>query len=194
MNTDKGMNPAALAALFNSDWGNFLVASTEGAIEEQEAVGQANFVQSQSLPKECPQKELEAVGVIFGDDVDDLFVSVQLPDGWSIKPTDHSMWSDLLDEQGRKRGGIFYKAAFYDRSSHMNLDKRYSIRRNYDLEKGSLQFQVFDCAKPIFSTNIESTVEYSDKYWEIEGKLRKSALSHLTEKYPEHEDCNAYWL
>ena len=44
-----------------------------------------------------------------------------LPPGWSRQGSDHAMWAHLLDEHGRQRVGIFYKAAFYDRSAHMHL-------------------------------------------------------------------------
>ena len=34
------------------------------------------------------------------------------------------MWSDLLDDKGVKRGSIFYKAAFYDRSAFLRLKEK----------------------------------------------------------------------
>ena len=46
MNKDKGINPAALAALLGGEMENFIAASTEGGIEAQEAAGQAQFVES----------------------------------------------------------------------------------------------------------------------------------------------------
>lgn len=92
--------------------------SASSAIYAQEAAGQKSFVGSTTLPTEVQRKELlEAAGVKFLGPVegDNLFQYVELPEGWQKQPTDHSMWSKLVDEQGRERASIFYKAAFYDR-------------------------------------------------------------------------------
>lgn len=84
----------------------------DAAVRAQEARGQRAFVVSDVLPKEClycERSQLEAMGIIFGEDYDDLFVEVQLPEGWSKAPTDHPMWSKLVDDRGRERASIFYK-------------------------------------------------------------------------------------
>ncbi len=102
----------------------WLMGGNPGGIEAQEARGQQQLVESDVLPTEVRgnKAELEAAGVVFGDPVpgDPLFCSVQLPAGWQKQPTDHAMWSDLVDDQGRKRAGIFYKAAFYDRKAFVD--------------------------------------------------------------------------
>src|SRR5262245_36184498 len=116
------LTPAALSALAKGDFENFIAASTPGGIEAQEKAGQAELVRSAKLPKEGYLRETaEALGIVFSGDIDDLFVAVTLPTGWRLQATDHSMHSDLLDEQGRRRAGVFYKAAFYDRAAHMSL-------------------------------------------------------------------------
>jgi hypothetical protein len=53
--------------------------------------------------------------------------SVKLPEGWHIKATDHSMWSNLVDDKGRNRASIFYKAAFYDREAFLSFNRRFSM-------------------------------------------------------------------
>ena len=117
-------NPAAVSAAARGDMDNFMVAATPGGIEAQEAMGQAALVGTKdTLPKDCPQKELEALGFVFGGPIDDLFINVTFPAGWSKKATEHSMWSELLDETGKKRGAIFYKAAFYDRRAFIRLER-----------------------------------------------------------------------
>lgn len=124
------MNLAALAAASRGDLANALVASTPGGIERQEAAGQRTLVDSAMLPKEisgATREQLTALGFKFGADVDELFVTCELPPGWTTRGTDHSMHSDLLDEQGRKRAGIFYKAAFYDRRADMSMERRYRV-------------------------------------------------------------------
>ncbi len=57
---------------------------------------------------------------------DELFVDVQLPDGWKKVPTSHSMWTDLVDNNGMRRGTIFYKASFYDREAFINFNRRFN--------------------------------------------------------------------
>jgi hypothetical protein len=95
-------------------------------IEASEARGQQELAGSQQLPTKidaASKTALEVAGVKFGEPTpgDPLFRSATLPKGWQVKPTDHSMWSDLLDETGKKRASIFYKAAFYDRDAFMRV-------------------------------------------------------------------------
>jgi hypothetical protein len=99
-----------------------------GAIKAQEARGQQELVNAAVLPAECSADDrtaLEAAGVVFGDPVegDDLFINVTLPEGWKKQATDHAMWSELLDAEGKVRANIFYKAAFYDRRADMYVPR-----------------------------------------------------------------------
>lgn len=108
------------------------------AILMQEAHGQralANAVKTE-LPTDISSEDrvlLVKMGVVFGESVpkDPIFQVATLPDGWSIKPANHSMWSNLVDARGAKRAGIFYKAAFYDRSAHLRVESRYVIDVDY---------------------------------------------------------------
>jgi len=110
---DKEMYNVLLEAMALGDAGK--------AIENQEKRGQTSFVASEMLPIRCPRVELEALGFVFGKEVDALFIECQFPPGWTKRPTDHSMWSELVDPAGNVRGSIFYKAAFYDRDAFMHL-------------------------------------------------------------------------
>lgn len=192
MKNQTGMSPAALQAALDGDIDNAIVASTPGGIEAQEAAGQKDFVASQTLPKDCPREELEKLGFVFGDDADDIFINVQFPDGWTKKATGHSMHNDLLDEKGRKRGGIFYKAAFYDRHASLHLTNRYRASQDYDL-KGVIQFNVLDGDKSIFKTDPITVEEYSEAYWKAQETAEKEATEWLVSKYPQWKDVSAYW-
>lgn len=97
-------------------------------IEAQEARGQDQLCLSAMLPTKISDNDkaiLEAAGVKFGEPEknDPLFCKAELPAGWSKQPTDHSMWSKLVDENGIERASIFYKAAFYDRDAFMSATK-----------------------------------------------------------------------
>ena len=101
-----------------------LFGGNPGAIEFQEAIGQEELCNSDCLPvKGSDDEKIQALPIEWGEVVpgDDLFKSVKLPKGWKIKPTDHSMWSDLVDDSGKKQAAIFYKAAFYDRRAHIHV-------------------------------------------------------------------------
>ncbi|MCM8548945.1 hypothetical protein [Streptomyces sp. STCH 565 A] len=95
------------------------------AIEAQEKAGQSQLVHSDQLPTTMhnDQAAFEALGFTFGDaDASDpLFRPATLPDGWKREASDHSMWSHIVDDLGRRRVSIFYKAAFYDRRADMGL-------------------------------------------------------------------------
>ena len=197
------MNPASLKALSNNDFKNFIIASTPGGIEAQEAAGQKAFINSEILPKNmldgCTIEKLESLGIKFMDDADDIFINVILPDGWKKQPTEHSMWSDLIDEKGRKRASIFYKAAFYDRSSHISLNHRFLCRcKPEDEYKTDISYEdrkngnwygiVKDCGKTIYRTEPIKAANYDQQ-----DELFFKAKEWLEENYPDYENELAYW-
>lgn len=205
MKNDMKLTPAAVSAAARGDLENFMVAATPGGIERQEAMGQAALVGTKNtLPKECPRVQLEKLGFVFGNDVDDLFVNVTFPAGWSKKATDHSMWSDLLDAKGRKRGSIFYKAAFYDRSSHMGLNQRYTCGSQY-LNADLTPFEWGNGAQPAkqwIAVTDHATGEilwhseaWSDKErnWKAQDAHKDAGNKWLTEHFQQFAETSAYW-
>ena len=97
------------------------------AILEMEAQGQRQLVESEVLPTDLNGGKMEdyiALGFEFGEVVsgDPMFQKAKLPNGWKKKGSGHDMWSSIVDDKGRERVAIFYKAAFYDRSAHMNIN------------------------------------------------------------------------
>lgn len=89
------------------------------AIEDQERRGQAELAKSCQLPTNGLAEIATKLGIkVLRQSVGDaIFSDVELPEGWKIRVTDHSMWSELVDTDGVVRARIFYKAAFYDRSA-----------------------------------------------------------------------------
>ena len=123
------LTPAALGAALKGDTENFLAAATPGGIEAQEKQGQVDQAFAETLPRELRGQDdlFQRAGFVLGEPVDDIFRQAAFPAGWRKKLTDHSMWTEIVDGQGRKRGLIFYKAAFYDRSAHAFLSTRFSL-------------------------------------------------------------------
>jgi hypothetical protein len=108
---------------------HLLGAMSEGSdryITGMEARGQRELVQSTDLPTESrwtADSEYEALGFTFGQPhaYDPLFRPATLPPGWKKVATDHAMHTDIVDEKGRRRASVFYKAAFYDRRASLSL-------------------------------------------------------------------------
>lgn len=180
-------NPAALAAFVSGNIDDALTASIPGGIEVSEALGQQELVQSQQLPKDGlleHREKLGKLGFVFGKEIDDVFIEVKLPSGWAKKSTDHLMWSDLLDDQGRKRAGIFYKAAFYDRSGYMSWESRNHIniiltdsRDPYDIgrdEAADFIGVAVDGVTEIFRTEVSRTTrDNRDDQDALRNKVRE---------------------
>lgn len=101
-----------------------LGGGSDSYITGMESDGQRQLVASSTLPTKAPWDDLIALGFTRGDPVsgDPIFTDATLPEGWSKEGSDHAMWSYIVDERGIKRVGVFYKAAFYDRSAHANLE------------------------------------------------------------------------
>jgi hypothetical protein len=124
------MTPAALSALLAGRTDDYAAASTPGGIEAMEAAGQRQLVaHAGRLPIRGTTDRLdqrakwEAAGFRFAEPIVEpgrptVFVACTFPPGWRLVPTDHAMWSDVLDPTGAKRAAVFFKAAFYDYSAH----------------------------------------------------------------------------
>lgn len=169
-----------------------------GAILRQESNGQKSFVSSTTLPTNLNggKEALEADGVKFLGDVegDSIFQYVELPEGWKKVATDHSMWSDLVDDKGRKRASIFFKASFYDRSAHLNLSRRFGVQLDYDRfddEKVAVA-TVTDGDGVAFTTE---PIHFEDEKAGREAKdmARSLATAWLSENWPDWEKESAYW-
>lgn len=134
---------------------------------------------------EIRKKIFEKIGIKFGDSVDGdpMFQEVTLPDGWKKVSTGHSMWSDLVDDKGRRRAGIFYKAAFYDRSAHMNIVGRFST----DTYK-------YDDKGVVLDGGSAELFEHKHN-GEYDGReiARKHCEQWLDEHYSDWKDNTAYW-
>ncbi len=208
-----GLTPAALSAAMKGDNFNFAVAITPGGIEAQEAAGQKVLVQSDTLPIKGllsqpfyggPKdfaKELHKLGLIVGDAVDDLFVRVQLPNGWKKEAGGGSYWSYLLDTKGHKRASIFYKAAFYDRSAHMDWLSPLVCtavtaegKDQYDTKEYPATFYgvVFKEDAEIFRTE-PVIVKDNQVAYDITSRLREEARAWMITNYPDHQNQFAYW-
>jgi len=190
-----GMNAAAVGALARDDMENFLVASSPGGIERQEAAGQKALVESLTLPKDArPRAAFEAMGIAFLGEADDLFAYVELPEGWEKRATGHAMHSDLLDELGRLRASIFYKAAFYDRSAHMRPVAYYRIETepeggytdNYLADKEKSQIGRVVGANDVVAFEVKVDPGHH-------SPERAACVEWLEENRPDFQDTSAYW-
>jgi len=170
------------------------------AIERQEKQGQKDACKAQQLPingTSSPSQRFiwERLGFVFGDEVEDLFVNVTFPKGWDLRPTEHSMWSDLRDEEGRIRAKMFYKAAFYDRDATISLCARFTINQ-YDSDRDNLvRISVYDGdalkQEPIHV--IETECDDPKTRWKVRDKLTQQAKDWLNETYPDWANPLAYW-
>ena len=182
-----------------------------GAIERSEARGQQLLVNSETLPHKFnsgTREQFEKMGIVFGEKADDIFSFVTLPQGWKKVATDHSMWSKLLDEQGRERASIFYKAAFYDRDAFLNISRRYSYSvqpvcgwEDENYRSAEWQCVVKDCESIIWKSEpIEPEPKFDKEnskpwnaWYDKKEKLSKIGISWLNENYPDWESPLAYW-
>lgn len=219
----KGITPAALGAAMKGDIDNCIVASTPGGIERQEAEGQRDLVNASvaRLPKDINDhrfrgKDAKEVYALAGIEVigecDDIFLNVKLPAGWKLVPTDYSMWSRLVDEQGRTRASVFFKAAFYNRGAHFGFTSRFRVAEEpedaynseasyQEREKMNRFGRVYDGKKVVFETAGHAPVETisGDRTsWERQSKQERELRAEceawlIANGYPEYSDPLKYW-
>lgn len=178
---------------------SWLFGGNPKAICEQESQGQKELVNSSQLPldtrglgKEQYQKMgIKVIGVTKDDDI---FYDVVMPKGWEVKETEHSMWTLLIDDKGNERAMIFYKAAFYDRSAHIDFNRRYRVVGNYIGEK-EMSYKVVDGNENNVLFETDKVVKGDDirDYYKKTDIKREQAVLYLDNNYPEHKDINKYW-
>jgi hypothetical protein len=186
----------------------------EARIERQEKEGQREFVASDTLPTMIrhhtayPSDEerqenlhmLREMGIEVGDPFkdDELFMPARLPKGWKKCSTTHPMYSHIVDDKGRLRIEVFYKAAYYDRRANATLIDRVGVR--IDDETSSQIAAAYVYAKmPNEEEHIiarfEETVAPYEKgnIWKIQDKLEERAQTWLDNHYPDHANNTTYW-
>lgn len=142
-----------------------VLAMGEAYILGQEAAGQHQLVNSTSLPSKGPTDEMTALGFTFGepDKNDPLFRPATLPEGWRKEGSDHAMWSYVVDELGRRRVSVFYKAAFYDREAFMSLETVCSYARKL----------IYDNAMPVYDDAWCTREAFAEQVAKLRAELVK---------------------
>jgi hypothetical protein len=145
----QGVTPVMMVAAV---MGENPLAYAPGAIEAAQESAQRALVESTLLPIKFNQyfdqpegdkwDMLARLGFVVdrSEVVTGLFYRATLPTGWKRLAMANSYGSMLVDEQGRKRATLFYKAAAYDREAFWSLDRRYGIIDyflSYSLAKNS---------------------------------------------------------
>ena len=171
--------------------------------ESIEAEGMAEAIQETLLPKDMdPERsEWEALGFEFTEiPNDELMYRAKLPKGWRMVSTNHPMSTDMIDELGRRRGAMFYKASIYDRKASMYLCRRYKVNLERKVDGfdatstvyfGNPQERLFVAGEVIFS--YKSPMEEQAKAVEQIDALEEVAKAWGLEHYPDCEDIHAYW-
>jgi hypothetical protein len=153
-----------------------MLGGTDRYIGEMESAGQAQLVASTELPVRMnsgSENDVTALGIELGPvGPDPLFRPAKLPPGWKKQATDHAMWSRVVDEHGRPRLSIFYKAAFYDRDAFMSLETVYSYA-NHVINGAPLHLDDWVTGKAL----IEAIGQHCDQF----------------EKYAARRDEDGYW-
>jgi hypothetical protein len=176
-----------------------LLTALPGGIEASEARGQAELVRSEVLPSDITAKDrdvLAAWGVVLGAPVenDTLFVHATIPAGWEKRRTDHAMWSDLVDDRGRVRASIFYKAAFYDRKAHLSVTTRYRVEVEYPDGPGyrTKRAHVKD-GKGDTLFSMDWMTDSDEDIRAFRDNARTAAVAWLDEHRPGWQDPTQHW-
>lgn len=142
----------------------------------------------------------ERAGFVFGEVLDDLFISVTPPEGWMLRRTDHHMYSDIVDHLGRVRGQQMYKAAFYDRDASFHLRTRYGL----DQVKPKDWWERSNPARLFTTEEVEVLVDNDGNVVErldgkgVKRKGRRSSndpwLGRFDSEYPHHWNRSTQFL
>lgn len=146
--------------------------------------------------------ELELLGIKQkkAPEKDSVFVDVVLPPGWKKEATGHPYWSQLIDEQGRRRVNIFHKNELYCNEASMYLVPRF--RENIvfldDPAQSYYYTAVDELSGVVFSSESiakpeNCTPEAFDQYVRLSDQLKRSVTMWLDANYPYWKSLLAYW-
>ncbi|MBM3231627.1 hypothetical protein FJZ28_04885 [Candidatus Peregrinibacteria bacterium] len=210
-------NPAVLATFVSGDIDAAVTMSKPGGIRAGEAAGASAMLASNNLPKKGLveyRETLEQIGFVFGDEIDKVLISVQLPEGWrkerewffapwsSCQAASFVEWehSKLVDGKGRKRAHVFLKVTSYDYTGYVNWHSRFNVnvifadgRDGYALdndEEALLVGVVMDGSTEIHRTEPQTATR---RNYKVEEHLRNDAYEWLVAKYPDAEKPFAHW-
>lgn len=159
----------------------------------------------------APGGAWEALGIVVGDvdRDDDMFTFVTLPEGWTIKPSKHSMYTDILDEKGRQRISYFHKVAAYDcKADIRSPNNRYRTMpgkaSSWDPSTAYRETIVIDCVLATYNASgevcdeaivhsIGRKVESGEKSYAVHEEIEAAAKAWLNENFPKNSDPLAYW-
>lgn len=165
-----------------------------------EDVGRVTFqIEALSEDIECA-RVWKAMGFEFGPAVDSVFRQARFPAGWKQKSTDHPMYSDFVDERGRKRLSMFFKTVAFASEAWVRFVRRFSVMRDYDKEY-VIRTRVLDAGVEVFSadpvelpsSNSVWSPEYVRARQSAEEEQRKVCRAWLEQNYPHYNDPTAYW-
>lgn len=115
------------------------------------------------------------------------------------------MWSKLVDDKGRARASIFYKATFYDRRARIKLLCRFGIAADSEGEyNGDPKQRAFavvtDCGKEVWRSpepfshmGTPGPGDAWSTYRSAHDCAIEAAIAHLVESYPGWQDPTKYW-
>lgn len=194
MNAIKKLRDVAAGIPLEHSSGGFLAAAgCESATVRQVAAQMLFCKRANRLPQLIQNGSWEQLEqcwkIVRGSVVEEIFYSIRLPKDWLLKPSSHSLWSDLLDSRDALRAHIFYNALGPDCRANLILACRYLIKGESMLAPGAamhrLRHRIVDMAtgKTIFET---------DWKYNYENAL-SLPLEFLNQYYPEHRNPFAYW-
>ena len=132
-----------------------------------------------------------------------LMFEVELPDGWSVNHLGESVWYEVLDDKNRVRFTCSIHLKDYH-TAYTVKGRRYNFKRNDEIYRltntnlKSIQHQVLDGNKVIYSTDIK-TIDWAkpdeavlqEKITEHEQKAE--CWRYLKEHFPRWKNPLAYW-
>lgn len=203
-----------------------MVVGPSAMIIGQEAEGARSMVVNDVLPRqgtierhmfdELSKEQIESLGFVLGEPRDRLFINATFPPGWTKMPSGHNLYTYLLDEQGRQRATIMYKAAFYDEDAWISWRQRFQIGQDYiyadnDPEHNNRpvatritiidngeQTKVVGEMKGKIITTYPDRPHYSvainrGEAIELSDKDMNDAKAWLEERYPDYKNSFPYW-
>ncbi len=184
-----GVTPAMMVAALS---GKGMLAGMPASIEASEKLGQIQLVRSTNMPLELDKEQFEKAGFTFGKPIDECFQEATLPQGWTREATSHSMHSDILDERGRRRASVFYKAAFYDRRANAYLTRRFRVEDHYEDKPGGDSQRLGAAIKD--GDKVLKLAPYAnDKDYPACQAILKVLQAEFSAERPDYLDPLAYW-
>lgn len=172
-------------------------------MHKRETETQTGIEQLVALPNEirfATWSDLASWGIRRVGTANKFTCTVDLPEGWRVRQSEHPHWQSLLDNRGRSRADIYLCGDFHGIRAFMAMRRRFTTSAEVEDNNKAIRIRVMDGDEPMFATEwvgccIPKRDEFPSEFqdWQAYETAERLAKNWLARNFPYWQNCLQYW-